>query len=159
MTSFQTSVLMAVTAGLLLVPLVGSNYTLRLITTALMYATLAMAWNFIGGFGGYPLFGLAAFFGLGAYAGAILQSVGIPIAVAWLLAVLVNGLFAAFLGLILLRLQGHAFAIATLVVGEALRELTTGWTNLTGGGMGLNLPFAALDPSALSRFFFYACLP
>jgi branched-chain amino acid transport system permease protein len=158
MTRLQLSLVLVATAILLAMPLVGGNYVLRLATIMLMYATLAMAWNFIGGFAGYPSFGLAAFFGLGAYAGGVVQSTGVSIALAWLAAVVVGTLFALVLGFILLRLRGSAFAIATLVVTEVLRELTNGWTGLTGGGMGLNLPFFGWSPAALSAFFFYAML-
>lgn len=143
---------------LLALPLVGNNYILRLATTAMMYAVLTMAWNVVGGFAGYPLFGIAAFFGLGAYAGAVVQSSGYPVALAWSAAVVIGTAFAVVLGYILLRLRGHAFAIATLVIAEVLSELTNGWTSLTGGGMGLNLPFFGWSPTALAIFFFYAML-
>ena len=43
-----------------------------------MYAALALSWNFIGGYAGYPSFSTAGFFGLGAYAGALLQNTGLP---------------------------------------------------------------------------------
>ena len=39
---------------------------------ALMYAGLAQSWNLIGGFAGYISLGHVAFFGIGAYAEAIL---------------------------------------------------------------------------------------
>lgn len=139
-------------------PLVGSNYALRVGTTMLMYAALAMAWNFIGGFTGYPSFGTAAFFGLGAYAGAIAQSHGLPAIAAWIFATLVSSLFALVLGLAVLRLRGHAFAIATLVVVELLREIVNLWTSLTGGGMGLNLPPTGMNPEQAARYYFYAML-
>lgn len=59
---------------------------------------------------------------------------------AWGIAGLIALLFAAALGLALLRLRGHYFAIASLVVAEVLREIINSATDLTGGGMGLNLP-------------------
>src|SRR5262249_47734469 len=155
MTRTQLLLLAVIIAVLLALPLFGNNYVLRLATTALMYAVLTMAWNVVGGFAGYPLFGIAAFFGLGAYSGAVLQSSGFPVALAWIVAVAVGTAFAVVLGFILLRLRGHAFAIATLVIAEVLRELTNGWTSLTGGGMGLNLPFFGWSPTALAVFFFY----
>ena len=158
MTKLQLALLVVAAAVALALPAIGSNYMLRLAAIMLMYATLAMAWNFIGGFAGYPSFGLAAFFGLGAYSGGIIQSNGIPIPVAWASAIVIGSLFAVFLGVILLRLRGHAFAISTLVIAEVLRELTNGLTDLTGGGMGLNLPFFGWGPDALSKFFFYIML-
>jgi branched-chain amino acid transport system permease protein len=158
MTRTQLLLFAVVIALLLAMPLLGNNYVLRLATTALMYAVLTMAWNVVGGFAGYPLFGIAAFFGLGAYSGAVVQSSGYPVALAWIVAVIIGTAFAIVLGFILLRLRGHAFAIATLVVAEVLRELTNGWTSVTGGGMGLNLPFFGWSPTALAIFFFYAML-
>jgi len=158
MTRQQLLLTVIIAAALLALPLIGNNYMLRLATTTLMYAVLAMAWNVVGGFAGYPLFGIAAFFGLGAYSGAVVQSSGYPIALAWLFAVVIGTIFAIVLGFILLRLRGHAFAIATLVIAEVLRELTNGWTDVTGGGMGLNLPFFGWSPTALAVFFFYVML-
>lgn len=158
MTRLQLLLFGIFVAVLLALPLLGNNYMLRLATTAMMYAVLTMAWNVVGGFAGYPLFGIAAFFGLGAYSGAVVQSSGYPVALAWIAAVAIGTVFAIVLGFILLRLRGHAFAIATLVVAEVLRELTNGWTSVTGGGMGLNLPFFGWSPTALAIFFFYAML-
>lgn len=158
MTRTQILLLAVIVAVLLAMPMLGNNYVLRLATTALMYAVLTMAWNIVGGFAGYPLFGIAAFFGLGAYSGAVLQSSGYPVALAWIFAIVVGSIFAVVLGFVLLRLRGHAFAIATLVIAEVLRELTNGWTGLTGGGMGLNLPFFGWSPTALAIFFFYVML-
>jgi branched-chain amino acid transport system permease protein len=146
-------------AAIALVPAIGESYTLRLGTTALMYGVLALSWNFIGGMAGYPSFATAAFFGLGAYAGAVAQKFGAPMFAAWGVAGLVSILFAAFLGWALLRLRGHYFAIASLVVAEVLRELVNSATDLTGGGMGLNLPLPAMaSVDAQARFFFYAML-
>jgi branched-chain amino acid transport system permease protein len=146
-------------AALLAVPLATQAYGLRLGTTMLMYGVLAMSWNFIGGMAGYPSFASAAFFGLGAYAGAVAQKYGVPHYAAWALAGLVAALFAAGLGFALLRLRGHYFAIASLVVAEALREIVNSTTALTGGGMGLNLPLPqASNVEAQARFFYYAML-
>jgi len=158
MTRPQLLLLVIFVAILFALPLLGNNYVLRLATTALMYAVLTIAWNVVGGFTGYPMFGMAAFFGLGAYSGAVVQSSGYPVALAWLVAIVIGSAFAVVLGFILLRLRGHAFAIATLVIAEVLSELTNGWTSLTGGGMGLNLPFFGWSPTALAIFFFYAML-
>jgi branched-chain amino acid transport system permease protein len=140
-------------------PLAGEMYWLRLATIVLMYAILALSWNFIGGMAGYPSFASAAFFGLGAYAGAVSQKLGVPMALAWSLAGIAALAFAALLGIALLRLRGHYFAIASLVVAEVLRELVNSATGLTGGGMGLNLPVPrAASVQAQASLFFYAML-
>src|SRR5262249_13758257 len=66
-----------------LLPLLGGNYALRLGTIFAMYAVLALSWNIIGGLAGYPSFATAAFFGLGAYASAILAGKSVPMLLAW----------------------------------------------------------------------------
>lgn len=150
---------LAVFALAALLPLAGEAYWLRLGTTMLMYGVLAMSWNFIGGMAGYPSFAVSAFFGLGAYTGAVAQKFGTPMALAWGLAGLAAVIFAALLGLALLRLRGHYFAIASLVVAEVLREVVNSATDLTGGGMGLNLPLPGMrSVGAQAAFFYYAML-
>lgn len=137
-------------------PFVGDNYVIRLATTMLMYVVLAVSWNFIGGFAGYPSFATAAFFGLGAYAGAILQQEGVPMVAAWIAAGAVAAAFSLALGMAILHLKGHYFAIASLVVAEVLREIANSATGLTGGGMGLNLPILRIGVDETARLFFYA---
>jgi branched-chain amino acid transport system permease protein len=139
-------------------PLTGNNYLLRLATTICMYAVMAQSWNFIGGLAGYPSFATAAFFGLGAYASAILQNHGTPLPLAWGCAGIAALAFAAFLGGAILHLRGHYFAIASLIVAEMLREIVNTLPNFTGGGKGLNLPMLPISVAAQAQFFFYAML-
>ena len=141
---------------LVILPAVADNYVLRVATTMMMYSALALGWNFIGGFAGYPSFATAAFFGLGAYASGVLQTKGVPMPAAWALGGAIVAVFAAALGRAILHLRGHYFAIASLVVAEVLREITNSATDLTGGGMGLNLPVLSLDVTAQARLFYYA---
>ncbi|ETR79227.1 ABC transporter permease [Afipia sp. P52-10] len=142
--------LVAAVAGLLSF---GDNYLLRLATTVAMYVTLAVAWNIVGGFTGYPSFATAAFFGLGAYASGIMLVNGVPLGVAWIGAGVVSTVFAAALGLAVLHLRGHYFAIGSLVVADVLREVTNTWVSFTGGGMGLNVPLVGGAAAAQARFF------
>jgi branched-chain amino acid transport system permease protein len=139
----------------LLLPWVGNNYFIRLATIMMLYCVLALSWNFIGGLTGYPSFATAAFFGLGAYAGAISQGQGVPMYLAWVIGAALAAIFATGLGLAILRLRGHYFAIASLVVADVLREIVNSTTNLTGGGMGLNLPVLKLGVDAQAKLFYY----
>lgn len=141
-----------------LLPLMGDNYLMRLGTMFAMYSVMALSWNIIGGYAGYPSFSTAAFFGLGAYTGAILQGAGLPMPLAWAAACIMAALFAAALGAAILHLKGHYFAIASLVVAEVLLEVATSWTSLTGGGMGLNLPILKISVEAQARLFFWSML-
>lgn len=151
-------ILVIATLLLAAVALSGDNYLLRLATIMCMYATLAQSWNFIGGMAGYPSFATAAFFGLGAYASGVLQTHGLPMVAAWGLAGLAAFAFAAFIGGAILHLRGHYFAIASLIIAEMLREIVNTTPDLTGGGMGLNLPILRISVGAQAQFFFIAML-
>jgi branched-chain amino acid transport system permease protein len=58
----RTAGVAACLATLIVIGWVADNYVLRLATTVGMYAALALSWNIIGGFAGYPSFSTAAFF-------------------------------------------------------------------------------------------------
>jgi branched-chain amino acid transport system permease protein len=143
---------------LALTPWLGGNYVVRVTTTTCLYLTMALSWNFIGGYAGYPSFATAAFFGLGAYAGAILQVRGAPMLAAWMAAAALAAVSAAGLGIAILRLRGHYFAVGSLAVVEILRLGASSWHGLTGGGTGLNVPILPGGPDFTSRVFLYAML-
>lgn len=145
-------------AFLVLLPFFSNNYIVRLATIMLMYIVLSTSWNFIGGFTGYPSFATAAFFGFGAYTGGICQLRGIPLFTSWCLGSLSSVLLAIFLGVIILRLKGHYFAISSLAVVEVLREIANTSTSITGGGTGLNLPILRVDVALQAKIFFYPML-
>jgi branched-chain amino acid transport system permease protein len=148
--------LLIVIACLAALPLLGGAYALRLGTIACMYAIQALSWNVVGGLAGYPSFATAAFFGFGAYATGVLLGNGAPLAISLLATLVASFLLAALLGAVLLRLRGHYFAIASLSLVEVLRELVNNATDLTGGGMGLNIPLASGSGIlADATFFFY----
>ena len=124
------------------IPQLIDKSQLRILTTIAMFIVMASAWNLIGGLTGYAAFGNVAFFGLGAYACAVLvdpQKGHLPFAVALLGAVVTPAVFAALIGWPLLRLRGHYFAIATLgtsvAVGEVIKNIE--WL---GGSTGLFPP-------------------
>ncbi|MGA2394610.1 MAG: branched-chain amino acid ABC transporter permease [Candidatus Lustribacter sp.] len=137
-----------VTVGILVllafVPLLHNGYYENLGRSVLMFATLSLGWNLIGGYTGYVSFGNVAFFGLGAYTSAALwqhwhqQS----LLVAVLCAIVVGVVFAAVLGLPILRLRGHYFAIATLGMALALQEIVA---NIDWLGAGAGYAVRPLD--------------
>jgi branched-chain amino acid transport system permease protein len=70
-------------------PLFGTGYGVRSVLQIFMWIALAGSWNLISGLTGYVSFGHVAFFGAGAYTGAILiATAGWP----WPLAALAGGL-------------------------------------------------------------------
>jgi branched-chain amino acid transport system permease protein len=150
-------ILAVILVGLAAAPLTGDTYLMRMATLACMYAVMAASWNLIGGLTGYPSFGTAAFFGLGAYTSGILAALDVALPISVAVAGVVAFLVAAIIGFVLLRLKGHYFAIATLACVELLREIANSATDLTGGGMGLNIPRNAdLGIFAEASLFFFA---
>lgn len=147
--------LLLLIAGVASLPLFGGAYALRVGTIACMYAIFALSWNIVGGFAGYPSFATAAFFGLGAYATGILINKGLPLPVAVAGSLLMCFMLATALGAILLRLRGHYFAIASLSLVEVFRELVNNATDLTGGGMGLNIPLTSGSGILADAIFFF----
>src|SRR5256712_6382991 len=123
-----------------------------------MFIVMATAWNIIGGITGYAAFGNVAFFGIGAYTtGMLIAKAKWPFLVALPLATVLAALFAALVGLPLLRLRGHYFAVASLGVGVAVGELVQNidynGQPVFGGASGLFLPIYAVGHRGL--FFFY----
>jgi len=113
----------------------------RTVATIFMFVALAQAWNLIGGFAGYASFGQVVFFGLGGYFTAVAMSHWhFNFWVSLLLSGVVAALFATLIGIPLLRLKGHYFAVATLGVAEGMREVVNNLPNLTGGGAGITVP-------------------
>jgi branched-chain amino acid transport system permease protein len=133
----------------------ANNYLLQAGTSLAMYMSLAYAWNIVGGYMGYPSFGTAAFFGLGAYLGAIAQGFHAPLVLAWVIAGIGGGLFSAFLGSVLLGMRGHYFAIGTIAVLSVMREVANNWEAVTGGATGLNLPIMAGTPREVGLFYYF----
>ena len=145
-----TSIDAAQQAGL---PLLTDKLWFRIATTVAMFVVMASAWNIIGGLTGYASFGNVAFFGLGAYtAGVVVTNLNLPFALALVLAPLVAAAFAVIVGIPLLRLRGHYFAVATLGVGVAVGEVVNNIEPL-GAATGLFLPIIRSD-----LLFFYLML-
>jgi branched-chain amino acid transport system permease protein len=132
-----------------------NNYWLRVMTQIMMVAILASSWNVVAGFCGYFSFGNVVFFGLGAYTTAVLMSAfAVPFALTILLGAVVASVFAIAVGIPLLRLKGHYFAIATLGINLGMREVATN-LDWTGGGKGIWLQLPDFDPRSFSLLIFF----
>lgn len=136
-------------------PSLLDEYWLRVVSGILMWVAMAEALNIILGLAGYPAFGNAAFMGIGAYTSAILLTASVPFWLSLVAAALVAALTATLIGIPVLRLRGHYFAIATVGINFALLSLVEN-LDITGGGSGMSVPFFAGSASDLATFFFYA---
>jgi branched-chain amino acid transport system permease protein len=144
---------------LLAVPAFLNNYWLRIFSNIFMYAVLAQGINIMAGFTGYPAFGHVVFFGLSGYTTAVVMvKLQAPFALGMLAGVALCPLLVLVIGPPLLRLKGHYFAIATLGFNEAVKEVVSNATGLTGGGMGMSLPLPPWGPAASGAVFYYLFL-
>jgi ABC-type branched-subunit amino acid transport system ATPase component/ABC-type branched-subunit amino acid transport system permease subunit len=116
----------------------SSVYYRHLLIMSLIYIILAASLNLIMGYTGQLSLGHAAFYGIGAYTFALLVlNTSTPFWVAFFTGGIIAGVFAAFLGAIVMRLKGHYLAIVTLAFGEIVRVTLYNWVGVTRGPMGL----------------------
>jgi len=138
-------------------------YPLTLLTQALIFAILAMSLDLLLGYTGLPSLGHAAYFGVGAYAVAILgaeRHVGFAGCLA--AGLVAAGITAALFGLLAIRATGTYFLMITLALGMVVWGLAFRWVSLTRGDNGiagvprpeLGLPWSLWEPVP----FFYATL-
>ena len=148
----------AVAAALLLalIPLAVDGYPIRLLTLVFQWAAMAGAWNLTAGYAGALDLGPVAPYGIGAFTVAVLMT-----RAGWgflpsLVAAAAFGAAAAYvMGRPTFRLRGAYFAVGTLALAEAIKQLLLSWDRVTGvplfgGSAGISLP---LGPGPV--FFYY----
>ena len=131
--------------ALLPLPLaLGDSYWLDIVIVTYLMAALAGAWNIIGGFAGQFSLGHGVFFGIGAYAAAILFTdagvspwLGLPVGMALATAVALLISWPTF------RLRGPFFAIATMAFNQVAFVLVNYLDWPTNGPRGILIPFHA----------------
>ena len=110
---------------------------LHLCIMILIYIIFALSLNLEVGYTGLFNFGHVAFFGIGAYASALLTLHHVPFELSLLIALAMAGSWGFLLSLPNLRLRGDYFGIATLGFGEIIRMIFQNEVWLTKGPMGL----------------------
>src|SRR5205807_1610520 len=114
-----------------------SKFYLLLAFDALLFGTIAMSLDLLMGYTGLVSFGHAAFFGLGAYASAVLLERGILSLWACLLfAILVVGLYALVVSFFSTARRGIYFALLTLIFAEVVYTFFR-YTQTFGGSDGI----------------------
>jgi branched-chain amino acid transport system permease protein len=154
-----------VAAGLVgvgvIAPLLPS-YPLTLLTQALISAIFAMSLDLLLGYTGLPSMGHAAYFGVAAYAVAILSvDAGAGFGVCLVAALVAAGVAAALFGLLAIRATGTYFLMITLALGMVMWGLAFRWVSMTKGDNGISgVPRPALalpwDLGTPLPFFYFA---
>jgi branched-chain amino acid transport system permease protein len=121
---------------------VRDTYILDSVILILLWGALSAAWNVAGGYAGQVSLGHAAFFGIGAYAAALMsarygRSPWLGLAAGVLLSLGAGGM----IGYLSNRLRGPYFALSTIAFAEVLKIVASRWRGFTAGSEGVPVPF------------------
>ena len=132
-------------------------YYLSIFISALILGSVSLAWNLLAGVCGQVSFGHAAFFGIGAYASALLvMKAGWNPFLAMAGAAILGVLGALIIGIPAFRLRGPYFALSILGFAEVMKLLTSNLTHLTEGSKGIfNIPPLPSIKLGMMTFDFY----
>ena len=143
----------------LAVPLVAGSYGLAVLTEALVLMLFAASLHFMMGPGGMPSFGHAAWFGIGAYAAAMLaRGLGTPMGIGMAAAPVLAGMAAALFGSVVVRLSGVYLAMLTLAFAQIVWAVASQSVEWTGGDNGILGVWPALGPAGFYWLALALCL-
>ena len=129
-----------------------NSFYLHLMIMIFMHAVMAQSWNVIAGFSGQISLGHGAFFGIGAYATSFFYvQYGISPWISIFFGMIFSGVSAILIGIPMLRLSGHYFAIATLLIGISFQVVFQRW-DLVGAASGLWVPMTSGDSWTALQF-------
>jgi branched-chain amino acid transport system permease protein len=128
-------VLTALAGWALALPAYGSEFMVSMALTCLMYIALSSSWGLFCGTTRYLSLATAAFFGIGAYTGAIALE-QMPWAQAVALGAVIAGVVAVLIGAAVLHLRGTYFAVLTFGMTELIRHAVTYWEKQVTGTVG-----------------------
>ena len=121
---------------------VRDTYILDSVILILLWGALSAAWNVAGGYAGQVSLGHAAFFGIGAYAAALMSArYGRSPWLGLAAGVLLSLGAGAMIGYLSNRLRGPYFALSTIAFAEVLKIVASRWRGFTAGSEGVPVPF------------------
>ena len=134
----RSAIELLVLLALLALPFLMTDYPRALIAEIFIFAIFAMSLDLLLGFTGLMSLGHAAFFGLGAYAVAVLGTqfgtnawLGVAAGIA------VAGCGAALIGFFCVRTGGIPFLMLTLAFSQLVFSVALKWRDVTGGSDGI----------------------
>jgi branched-chain amino acid transport system permease protein len=113
-------------------------YFLNLAILICIYGILGLSLNLVMGYTGLLSIAQAAFYGIGAYAAALLMmNAGFNFFLALVISMVITGLVALIIGLVLSKLESDYYALASLGFGVIVYSILLNWQSLTGGPIGI----------------------
>jgi branched-chain amino acid transport system permease protein len=108
----------------------------------LMWGAIAAGWNVASGYAGQVSLGHSAFFGIGAYAAALMSTRWQQSPWLGLVVGAVSSIGAgAIIGYLSNRLRGPYFALSTIAFSQVLLIVASRWRGFTSGSEGIPVPF------------------
>jgi ABC-type branched-subunit amino acid transport system ATPase component/ABC-type branched-subunit amino acid transport system permease subunit len=133
--------LLMVLAALILLPFIldALGLTMTTATDVVVFALAVMGLNILVGWTGLVSFGHGAWFGIGAYAAALLQRHYLPggMVLPAIGAMVIVAVLSLVAGALILRRRGVYFSLLTMAFTAMLFSISFRWTDLTGGENGL----------------------
>ena len=124
--------------AMLVYPFLVADYPRALLAEIYIFAIFAMSLDLLLGFTGLMSLGHAAFFGLGAYAVAILGTLfGVNAWLSLAAGVAVAAAGAAVIGFFCVRTTGIPFLMLTLAFSQLVFSVALKWRDVTGGSDGM----------------------
>jgi branched-chain amino acid transport system permease protein len=132
--------LLSLLALALLPSLMPNAYVQYVINSSLILAFATIGLNVIFGYAGQHAFGFPVFFGVGAYASALLATQAIfPVGLAIPFGSVITGAVSAVIGFFSFRLRGIYFGVGTIAFAYVIYIIAQNWVELTHGPMGIPL--------------------
>lgn len=144
---------------LVALPLLMDSRTLTILFTQFcIFAILAMSYDILLGYTGIISFGHAMFFGVGAYATAIMLSdygptIGVFIA-SIAVGMVISIVISIISGALTLRLKKHFYAMFTMAISGLLLVLAEKWRTVTKGNDGFTFRAPEVFRDRLYFYFF-----
>lgn len=141
--------------------LIGSSVMIVL-GSVMLYAVVGIGMNILLGYSGLITLGGAGFMGLASYLSAyITNDLGLSFGLSIVISIAIPVAISVLIGLISLRLGGYYLAIATLGIGEVLKQIFIEYDFFTGGFSGKSAKYPMMFGHQFDRietYVFYAFL-
>jgi len=119
----------------------------------MFYSVVGIGMNLLLGYTGLITLGGAGFMGLAAYLSAFFtQNLGWSFLLSCVVSIAIPVIIGIVIGFISLRLEGYYLAIATLGIGEVLKQVFIEFEFLTNGFSGKNASYPSFFSYSLDRY-------
>ena len=147
-------------------PFLVPKYYLHLLILTGIYCIAVFGLNVVMGYTGQASLCQASFFGIAAYASALLTlRLGLSFWVAAPISILLIIVLSSFLGIVTLRLVSHYFAICTFGLSEIVLIILNNWISVTNGPGGIQdvaapdriplFPLSLIDFSSRLHYYYF----